>query len=161
MSVEQAKNNVVYSVIQANDPEAAEVTLAWFKEQHPDVSAEEVDLTIPAEQRVWFVKHPRGNVMMVPAADFISDFDLVDPMAEFLRQLEEAPTAEEPGEADEKISRAEAQRISDAFIGERVKRMLNEFEDLLGMAQDEDDSTAQEGVEWAYARFKQVFGITE
>jgi hypothetical protein len=57
--------------------------------------------------------------------------------------------------------RKQAQEQIDSFIAERVGRMLNEFEDLLGMAQDEKDADATEGVQWAYERFKSVFGVKE
>lgn len=157
VSVIQVKSGIVYEAIQATDPEADEVVGGWFHEENPETIWLAVDLTIPKEHGLWFVKHPSGGIMLVPAADFASSFEEADPFAAFTAALEAAPTAHV---ADDVEARKQAQAQIDAYIRERVGSMVSEFEDLLGMAQDQEDSTAQEGVEWAYERFKSVFGVS-
>lgn len=159
MSVIQVKNTIVYDAIQATDPDAAQVAMGWFHDQFPDSrDVTDIGLEQAADAGLWFVRHSDGSVMLVPADDFVTDFTEVDATAEFAAALAEAPTAIV---ADDPAERRQAQAMIDAFIAERVGLMLNEFETLLMMAQDEEDSDASEGVQWAYERFKEVFGVEE
>lgn len=158
MSAIQVKNSVVYDAIQATDPLAEAIVVAWLQALHPEEDSLVVDLSEPREYGFWFVRHPDGAVMLISPRDFETGFHEVDAVAEFAAQLEQTPTALV---ADDVAERRQAREQIDAYLAERVGMMLTEFEDLRGMAQDEEDSSAEDGVQWAYERFKAVFGVKE
>ncbi len=164
MTLRFLRSTILYEAVNSRDEDAQEVIVGWFRAAHADeeIAAQEdleIDLSKAQGLNLWFIKVPGAvDPMLVAPEDYEEKFREVDPVEEFTAALDNAPTAQV---AEEPEQRRMAQAQVDAFVAQRVSRMLDEFEDLLAMAQDQTDADASEGVEWAYERFKQVFGVTD
>jgi len=157
------RQTINFQAVQSTHPEAEKILLGWFREANPDVPVEVTDIGLPQAQEagIWFLRHPSGQVIAIGPDDLESDFEKVseeDEIEEFVKLLADSPSAQVADKSEERI---QAQAQIDAFLADRVGQMLSEFEDLLGMAQDEEDADASEGIQWAYERFKAVFGVKE
>lgn len=96
MSIILVKNTTTYEAIQATDENAQETVNRWFHAANPEAPHDlQVDLAPSVEQQLWFVKHPTGQIMLVPNSDFLKDFEELDAETEFLQMLADAPEAPE------------------------------------------------------------------
>lgn len=90
MSVIIVKNTTEYMAIAADDEQAEEIVTRWVHESQADVpEGFQLDLSGPREHNIWFLRHPSGDLMLVPAADFVKDFEEFDPAAAFVAALDE------------------------------------------------------------------------
>lgn len=157
MSTIRVKLDTVYEAVQSTAADAHEVVLRWIQRSNPRATADMVDIEQLAANHVWLLDDG-DTTMVVTPGKFAENFTEVDEVAAFAAELDKEPTAVV---ADDPEERKTAQQQMDAYLTEKIGAMMGEFDDLLGMAQDEEDSDAQQGVEWAKERFMTVFGAKE